>query len=269
VRSLSTRGRLCCSLYYFRSTRQALWCQTAAWATPRRAALYATAGSIPRAGASVRPLCPRRSTHQYAMPTRAMRGFCHRFARPPRGRIKGTSGPLHDPPARVRFPPAQRAGLPRTASVDKSTGRLVDWRETVSSRQVATDRERRPLSTHGRKYDDGYISREDPGPPDRSETPRHTHAARVYPASPVPAGTPCAVSLQGVGPPVCGGRPGVRASRHRVPARRVGGARRPRGGPGVRRYVTVFSISSTKHHARSVKRFQKRATSASIIQLGK
>jgi len=97
------------------------------------------------------------------------------------------------------------------------------------------------LSTRGRKFGDVYVSRRDPGPPGRSETPRHTHAAHGYPASPSPARRP----------PVCGGRPGVRPSRHRVPARRVGaGARRSRAGPGDRRYVTVFAVSSTKpHHA--------------------
>src|SRR5574337_439129 len=47
-----------------------------------------------------------------------MRAFCHTFVRQPRYRIKGTSGPLYNPPARMRFPPAQRAGLPRMASVN-------------------------------------------------------------------------------------------------------------------------------------------------------
>src|SRR5512139_2738920 len=53
-------------------------------------------------------------------------------------------------------------------------------------------------------------------PPGRPETPRPR-------ASPSPARRA----------PFWGDRPGVRASRHRVPAQRVGaGARRPRGGPG-------------------------------------
>jgi len=101
------------------------------------------------------------------------------------------------------------------------------------------------LSTRGRKFGDVYVSRRDPGPPGRSETPRHTHAAHGYPASPSPARRL----------PVCGGRPGVRAaSRPRVPARRVGaGARRSRGGPGDRRHVTVFAVSSTKRQDLSLR----------------
>ena len=81
------------------------------------------------------------------------------------------------------------------------------------------------LSTHGRKFDDVYIERRDPGPPGRPETPRPR-------ASPSPARRP----------PFCGGRPGVRASRPRR------GARRPRGGLGDRRYVTIITVSSTKLH---------------------
>jgi hypothetical protein len=78
------------------------------------------------------------------------------------------------------------------------------------------------LSSRGRKFDDVYIDRRSPGPLGRPETPRPR-------ASPSPARRP----------PFCGGRPGVRASRHRR------GARRPRGGPGDRRYVTVITVIST------------------------
>jgi hypothetical protein len=44
-------------------------------------------------------------------------GHAASMPRPPRRRVKGTPSPPYNPPARIRFPPAQRAGLPRMRSV--------------------------------------------------------------------------------------------------------------------------------------------------------
>jgi len=45
-----------------------------------------------------------------------------------RCRMKGTSGRLYDPPARMRFPPAQRAGRRRMASVAVYSSRTIGRR---------------------------------------------------------------------------------------------------------------------------------------------
>jgi len=78
-------------------------------------------------------------------------------------------------------------------------------------------------STRGHKFDDVYVGRRSLGPPGRPETPR----PRASP-SPVRRSAPRA------------DRPGVRASRPRR------GVRRPRGGPGDRRHVTVAAGRSSK-----------------------
>ncbi len=129
----------------------------------------------------------------------------------------------------ARLDAARRAGpLPglRPYAESRRAGPLQPPRRRVPRRSRGRAMGRVvQLSARGHRFDDVYVGRINLGPPGRPETPRHTHPEDGYPAS----RTQPWLGTRRHGGPLPSGPTRGKASRHRVPARRVGVAVRGTG----------------------------------------